>query len=372
VQIESIFNDHSPEIALGNLAYNYFLATLDPHKMFGRKPVSYEAMLLSSTQKTLLKYDDATARYNLLARYGIEPTNIEVYREFNRQIDKMFANKDDDKLSHFIDRHGAQFRVLSRLINEKNLPQILDNSEICHSNFSTATSRAYKSISKNINRGVWRSVLFLIITKFVIGVAIEVPYDLWTIGHILWLPLVINLLFPPVYMVILRLTLMMPSSINNRELEMGIDRVIYGDLQQIVTPSSKSSQSYGRGYQIFYAILVLSVAFGVGYYLWTIGFEWTHLVIFYVFFSAASFLGFRLSRMIREIETIDAGQSFVTTVRDFVYMPFVAIGRWINEKYAKVNIVSRVLDMVVELPLKAILKWLRRWNSFLGAKKDEL
>jgi hypothetical protein len=53
-------------------------------------------------------------------------------------------------------------------------------------------------------------------------------------------------------------------------------------------------------------------------------------------------------------------------------MPFVAIGQWVSEKYAKINVISRALDIAIELPLKAILQWLRRWNSFLGAKKDEL
>jgi hypothetical protein len=76
--------------------------------------------------------------------------------------------------------------------------------------------------------------------------------------------------------------------------------------------------------------------------------------------------------MIRDIETVDGRQSVATTIRDFLYMPFVAVGQWVNEKYAKEAIVSRALDMVVEVPLKAILRWIRQWNSFLGAKQDEL
>jgi len=101
-------------------------------------------------------------------------------------------------------------------------------------------------------------------------------------------------------------------------------------------------------------------------------FEWIHLVIFFTFISTASFLGFRLSRQIREIEVGDEAQNSVTMLRDFVYMPFVAVGRRISEGYSKLNIVSRFLDMFVELPLKTILGFVRRWGSFLSAKKDDL
>ncbi|MDR1196835.1 MAG: hypothetical protein LBL08_00985, partial [Candidatus Nomurabacteria bacterium] len=353
VQIESLLNDHSREVALVNLAYNYFLASIDTERLFGRKPVSYEAMLLAAIQKTLLKSNDASVRYDLLTRYQIAPTDLKAYREFNHHIDKMFENKDSDVLSRFVDRHEAEFRVLSRLIDENHLPDSLENFEIFHSNFQTAIGRTYKTINANINRGVWRSVLFLIITKFILGVAAEVPYDYLVSGAIIWLPLIVNLIFPPVYMILLRFTLIMPGPANSRNLDMQIDRVLYTDEFQPIFGQRKASKGYGVGFQVLYTVVVLGVALGVGYLLWTIGFAWLHLLVFYIFVSAASFLAFRLSRTISEVETIEARQSFVTTLRDFLYMPFVAIGQWVSEKYAKINVISRALDIAIELPLKA-------------------
>ena len=85
-----------------------------------------------------------------------------------------------------------------------------------------------------------------------------------------------------------------------------------------------------------------------------------------------SFLGFRLSRMIREIESIETNQNGVTTVRDFLYMPFVVVGRYMNDKYSKVNIVALALDMLIELPLKTTLRLIRQWAAFISAKKDEI
>jgi hypothetical protein len=59
-------------------------------------------------------------------------------------------------------------------------------------------------------------------------------------------------------------------------------------------------------------------------------------------------------------------------VRDFLYIPFVVVGRWMSEKYARVNVVAMTLDMVIELPLKTVLHLVRQWGAFITSKKDEL
>jgi hypothetical protein len=373
VKIESLLHNHGRELALSNFAYNYFIQAINPTKLFGRKPASYEAMLLAATQKTILRYDDAIVRHNLITRYAVSTSDVKAYHHFNLQLDKMFADHNSDTLLHFVDRRSAVFRVLGRQLDDSGLAKLLAKQDSFLGSFSTATQKSYAAIAKSVNKGVWRSIIFLIITKSILGLAIEAPYDIATAGAIIWKPLIINLLFPPVYMFVLRLTLLMPGQTNAYELGREIDRILYSSqVDTILTNPKATSAGFSKSWQIIYGLVVLIVASAVGYYLWTIGFAWVQLLIFYMFFSAASFLGFRLSRWIREIETIDGQQNFITSVRDLLYMPFVSIGRWVNEKYSKFNLVSRVLDIIVELPLKTLLGWIRQWNNFLSAKKDEL
>ena len=371
--LESLFNDHRPQLALSNLAYNFFLETIKPEKLFCTRPVSYEAMLLVAVWSSLLKIDAATIRFRLMERYQISTTKINEYIKFNSQIDSIFNSKDTDKLEKIVSRHSARFRVMLKTIDNTTIPVALDREELFLSHYQSAISETYKTVVKAVNRGIGRSVLFLIITKVIIGIAIEVPYDLIAIGVVAMTPLIINLLFPPIYMVLLRLTLKMPGKANAQALEDDIERVLYVEkLQPVHLPRGGSTKDFALGFQIVYAIVVLAVLIGVGYLLTTFGFDWVHLAVFYVFVSAASFLGFRLSRWIREIEVVETRQTVVAMVRDFLYMPFVVAGQAINDGYAKIAIVSRALDMLVELPLKSILRLLRRWNAFLGAKKDEL
>jgi hypothetical protein len=94
--------------------------------------------------------------------------------------------------------------------------------------------------------------------------------------------------------------------------------------------------------------------------------------VFFTFLSTASFLGFRLSRQIRELEAMESSQDGITIIRDFLYIPFVVVGRWISEKYSRINIVAMMLDMVIELPMKTVLHLIRQWGAFIASKKDEL
>jgi hypothetical protein len=36
------------------------------------------------------------------------------------------------------------------------------------------------------------------------------------------------------------------------------------------------------------------------------------------------------------------------------------------------NIIAQILDVVIELPLKTVMRLLRQWSTFLNNKKDEL
>lgn len=88
--------------------------------------------------------------------------------------------------------------------------------------------------------------------------------------------------------------------------------------------------------------------------------------------SAASFLSFRLGHLVRELELVRSKSNGVTMLRDFIYLPFVVIGQWMSDKYSKLNIVTVILDVIIEMPLKTILRLLRQWNAFIDERKDDL
>ena len=134
-----------------------------------------------------------------------------------------------------------------------------------------------------------------IITKFAIGISIEVPYDYMFHGHILWLPLAINLLFPPVYMILLRLTLALPSETNTRALTDRMENLMYESAHSVILKPRKKNGQYTSLFNSVYGFAMVGVFALVTWILWILGFSALHLLIFFVFLSTASFLGFRRS-----------------------------------------------------------------------------
>jgi len=371
VEIEQLLNYDIKRDIFVQFAYDYFLRAIDREKLLGGSDPNYELALFVAVHRSLLKSDPATIRSAMLGRYKQEPLSAS-YGKTNEMLDGILDSPAVDKAQRFISKHGAALRILSRLIDEEDdVSVLLQSREQFLVAFEKQIIDEYTRIDSRINRGILKSVIFLIITKFIIGIAIEVPYDYWAHGEILWLALAVNLLFPPIYMVLLRFTLTLPGANNTTALTDTIDSLLYGK-EQTTRFSYGTSSGFGTAFNIAYGLLFVVIFGAASYGLMQLGFSALHLLIFFVFLSTASFLGFRLSRQIREIEAGDSQQNGVSMIRDFLYIPFVVVGRWMSEKYSRVNIVAMTLDMVIELPLKTVLHLLRQWGSFIASKKDEL
>jgi hypothetical protein len=371
VEVEQLLSADLKHDVFLQFAYDYFLQTIDKEKMFGRSPENYEVALFIAVHRALLKSDPATIRAALLRRYQQGPESA-AYGETNKLIDGVLESDATDALYRIVNRRGAPLRILWRLIDEEpDVTTLLESRERFLSAYEAQIENEYSHINSRINKGIIKSVIFLIITKVLIGVAVEVPYDLAISGAILWLPLEINLLFPPIYMILLRFTLRLPGGANTRALTDGVDELLYGE-NRSATLSHRTKKGFGLAFNLVYALFFILIFGGVAWGLVSFGFSPLHLLIFFVFLSTASFLGFRLSRQIRELEAVESRQDGISMLRDFLYIPFVVVGRWMSEKYSRVNIVAMILDMVIELPLKTILHLVRQWGMFIASKKDDL
>jgi len=377
VAVEQILNPHAQNDAYIQFAYDHFAETIDAPRLFnGQRPPEFNLALYIALQRGLLKSDEATIRAGLLNRFKLTPEDHS-YIALNKQIDELLTHSVTDKLFRYINKNGAPFRILYRMLeNDEQFLSHIEQQSVFMDAYQRQIEKEYSEVTTRINRGVWRSIIFLLITKALIGLLIEVPYDIAVHGQILWLALAVNLLFPPLYMILLRLTLKTPPHVNTLHLADEMERILYESSPTIHSARATApahTPVFSRIYNVVYAATFIAIFGAVAYVLWRFfQFEWIHLIIFFVFISTASFLGFRLSRQIRDIEAISNEQGGAALVRDILYMPFVAVGQWVSEKYAKINVVAMVLDMVIELPMKIILRLIRQWSLFLKSKQDQL
>ena len=375
VETESMLNPHAQLGALAQVGYQYFLQLLprEPFLAEAEDHATFELALYIAVHQALLKSDLAVIRHDLTRLYRQSPEQLAAYVEFNRTVTSVYTAKLTGRLKRAVSKHAAPLRILKAMIDDgADLPHLLTDHERFITAFDQQVRKEYRNVTSRLNKGIIKSIIFIFITKIIIGVGVEVPYDLLAHGAVAILPLAINLGFPPIYMALFRLGLKPPTTANAHALHQAIDKILYSDepVQQPLIRSATRRVSLGG--KVLYGLLFTIPLALTTYILMLLGFNIVQGIIFFVFLSTASFLGFRLGRMIRELEIVTKQSGFLASMGDFFYLPFILVGQWLSSKYAKVNAVAYVLDIAIELPLKTALRLLRQWTRFLNEKHEEI
>jgi len=375
VAIEELLQPHHQLDAIASFAHYHFTQRL-PKAAFlkdSEDETFYDTCLYIAIHKALFGSDRAVVRYALLGIHTQNTVDLQNFINVNRTIDHLFASHLTQRIERAVDRYGAPVRILHSMANVRSdIPEILNKPHEFMQAYNHQIHHDYGQLKTRINHGIKRSIAFVFITKVIIGLAVEIPYDLIVTGMVALLPLIINLLFPPLYMASLRLSMHMPTGKSSDELYKYMWHALYeqqSDAMQRLSVRTKRTPLLGR---IAYAILFFVPISITAYVLMLLNFNVVQGIIFFVFFSTVSFLGFRLSHMIRQLELVSEEQHILIALRDFFYLPFILVGQWISRKYAKINLVAYILDIVIELPLKTVLRLLRQWTKFLNEKHDEL
>jgi len=142
-----------------------------------------------------------------------------------------------------------------------------------------------------------------------------------------------------------------------------------GEVAMLVAPKARKIKPLR---QIVYDLLFsVPIAITVAVLYW-LNFNIVQMIIFFIFFSTASSLGFRLRAMVADLEVSHQSSGFFASVRDFLYLPFIVFGQWLSAEYRRFNIIGRMLDIIIELPLKTFFRLARQWMRFLDEQHEQL
>lgn len=375
VEAENMVNPHSHHFALMYVAHQHFSQLLPAKKFIENQSEAdiYQIALYVAVHQALFKSDTAVVRHDLMRVYGQKLTDVKNFIELNRQVDKLYLASLTQKLRRIVSKNGAPLRILKSMCDDfPDIVDVLGDRKQFLESYSRQIDKEFSSVQQKVNNGIVKSIFFIIITKVIIGLAVEIPYDLITTGSIAFLPLWLNLATPPLYMASLKLGLKAPRQLSKAALKDYIDQMIYGNEKLPLLSISQSIASQNINGAIYSLLIFLPLGLMV-YVLKMLDFSLVQMAIFFSFLSTASFLGFRLSIKIREVEFGQRQASgFIAALRDFFYLPFIMFGQWLSGKYAKINLVSNFLDVLIELPLKTILKLIRQWVRFVDQKQEEI
>lgn len=335
----------------------------------------YATLLYIAIHKALLRSDDANIRSELLELHKITPAQTKQFIAFNETYDTFATSSAAIKLTRFVNKNGAPLRILRATFFEESdspAPINLGRENETMNTIEATVDREYQEVRKRVSKGVLRSVIFLFITKSIVGLFIEIPYDIAIYGSIIVLPLVVNLLFPPIFLALTALTFRIPGTANKRAIVDHLNSLLYVGTDTKPTLRYTETVDNRAAFNVIYVAVFIGVFWLIADRLAALDFNIVQGVIFVVFLSTASFLGYRLTLQIKELELITTHQGFLALVRDFLYAPFIFVGQRISYRFSQLNLTAQILDAAIDLPLKTMVRLVRQWTVFLNNKKDEL
>lgn len=373
VTIEQLLTPSPKTKAFIEFAYEHCIKATERSDFGDITQENFDAALYCAVHRALLKSDAATTRAYYVLADPERSRTVEAFIHANRQIDKWFDAPLTTRLNQMISRNGAPLRIIYEVaIQSTNSSATIRQSNKLASRVSAIANEQYQSTHKRLIKSIIRTLAFVFITKALIGLLIEVPYDIWQHGQVLIVPLIVNMLFPPLYMATAAWAVKKPDEANTHALKQQIERILFESPNPLRyrTPKRDISKALRIAFTIVYA-LAYAASFGlVIWLLLKLDFSWVHIGVFFLFFSAVSFFRFRLIQSSRELDVNDRRESIFAIIADFFYTPFIKLGEWLSARYKQVNVLTVILDLMIEMPLKTTLRILQEWVRFMRDKRE--
>ncbi|MFA4937123.1 MAG: hypothetical protein WC575_02440 [Patescibacteria group bacterium] len=387
VEIEhSLVDDH---IRHPLTAYAYKL--LQPvFKQVSREPNDqvYRRQLVIAIQRILEKADADILSYHLVKHLFSDwfrgPVDIKLstnqwlqcYQDIQKQLSYPLASR----LQSIARKALVPFIVLRNVIRShgyQDLGELLTNPERISRQTQESYSDYYTKLRMKIRRKGLHAMAYIFLTKMVLAIVVELPYEKYVLGSINKVALIINLLVPPLLMLLITIFITSPGRQSIEKLVKGMKEILYGSEEQIFLkipfPRKHASVMLAKiGFGIL-SVVTFIASFGlIVFVLHKLDFNILSGALFVFFVSLVSFFGVSLRQQVNTLKVVPGKTNIFTFILDVISLPMVWFGRWLSTTFDKINIFVVLLDFFIELPFKVILKFLDKWFAFLREKKEEI
>ncbi|MFC1633101.1 hypothetical protein ACFL1U_03130 [Patescibacteria group bacterium] len=233
----------------------------------------------------------------------------------------------------------------------------------------------YETNRKTTRRSTIRSIFFIFITKMAVALVFEIPYDLWVIDKIRYLPLGINVVFHPVLLFMLGTFVRFPGKENTKRIINDLrDTIVEGreKPQYHIRLQRRRSVVMGITMSLIYLITFVAVFGAIGYGLWYYDFGAVGSILFLFFLSLVVFMGARLRTRAKHYYLVRQKETFFGAIFEFITNPIVEVGHWFSSKFARYNLFLFLFDIILEAPFKAITYGIEEWFRFARERREEI
>ncbi|MCB9802698.1 hypothetical protein H6761_01595 [Candidatus Nomurabacteria bacterium] len=343
--------------------------------------------LYISIHKSLVKSDDTIISYHLFNLYfpdwqqasseliKIIATNFAaVYKTIQIHLKHPYQKK----LLASVKEEVVTFKILYELILEKgdDLENILVQPDDLLAEAKILINKRYKFIRKKISQSSIRAIIYIFITKMVLALVLELPYEVYILQHINYLPITINVVFPPLLMFLIALTIIPPSKENTTKILENLQNIVYNNPSKSILCKLHSRYRQNWGFKIFYysmfTILYIIVFGAIISMLRSLSFNLLSGTLFLFFLTMVSFFALKIRNTAKEYKVLQRKVGILGFFIDFFSLPIISAGRWLSTKFKKINVFAFIMDYIIEAPFKIFIAAFEEWLGFLKDKKEDI
>ena len=337
--------------------------------------------------RNLTKSDFSLIRYRLLQtkhREWFFAPSEELIVKLAKNIDRLVSDMEKqinspvgESFSRFIRKNLAFFTVLEDVVykDPKNISKIFSHHFHIEDAIKEACVKKYKEAKTKLRRAAIRSIIYIFITKMVLALIIELPFDKYVVGHINYIALGMNLLVPPLLLLIVVLTIKVPSKKNTELIVIGIKEMVYDKYSSspfIIKGTLSRGLFFSKMFRFFYALMFL-VSFGlIIFVLRKFDFNIVSIGLFLFFLSVVSYFGIRIRQGARELVVVKQKEGIITFAVDLFSIPILQMGQWLSVKLSNINVFVFILDFIIETPFKTFVEIFEEWIYYIKEERDKI
>jgi hypothetical protein len=352
----------------------------------GLKDEDLNTQIYITVQQALFKLDSYIISYNLLklkypewsdlSKTLLQEITKNIY-SIQEKIEKDLNHPLIDKFYKICEKYDTPYLILNDIISENptKTEEIISQPEILEQQIRRAYAKRAATIKSRLKRAAFYCLLSVFFTDFIFLYTIEIPLVKLLWGEFTLFPLLVNIFIPTLFMFLLIITIKLPPKENIDVTIMEVVKIIYeGKKKDIyeIKVYSKKGFIMRTIITIFY-IICFTLFWGIiSWGLIKIKFPPTSIIIFILFISLISFAGIKIRQRIKEIEIIERKESFFYFFIDLFAVPVTHFGKWLSNRWKKINIISKFFTMLIDMPFQVFVKFLEQWRYFLKERKEEI
>ena len=331
---------------------------------------NFDLVLFSAVDRVISQSDEAQVSYHILKL--CHGDILSTYKLYKTSINHSLKNK----TSGYVRSQQAPIVLLRDMYfyNPIRFREVMTNQDSFINYSHTVLIDQLKQTDSRIQTAAFRSVVYVFLTKMLVGLLLEIPVDKLLYGHLNYFALLINLLVPPLVMMLMAQNVSLPNSSEQKILSDKAWQII-SDFDSLKNDRDlfRVYSQYGWSYYLFsglYTIVFVAIFVVLFYVLSKLRISFVSQGLFVFFLCLVSFFAYRI-RQIANLYYYNPTRRGGALGEMFM-LPIVVVGGYLSRGISYLNVIAFVFDFILEAPIKILLRFLDHWAQFLSLKRDEV